>query len=211
MNKTQQTHPFNGSGGSINDLSSYFRYRSFQCVGISYRLPCYYVSFPRSRHGSGLIEYSVAPSFIAAACYMTFARILWYVTPSDRRNFRSLWLPARWVAPVFVLFDMGAFFIQFLGVVAAASAYTNTSKRDEKAQQTKINNAVRVLKFGLIVQLLCFGVFALIGSRFMFISRGWTVASINPPAGWRRLAWSVNTSATLIMVSTLGRLEIGAC
>lgn len=142
---------------------------------------------------------SVAPSFMAAACYMTFGRIMWYVTPSDRRSFRSLWLPARWVAPLFVLFDMGAFVIQFLGVAAAASAYTHP--RAGGPQQTKVASAVRVLKLGLIVQLLCFGVFALIGSRFMFISRAWTPVSIDPQPRWRRLAWSVNASATLITVS----------
>ena len=132
---------------------------------------------------------------------MTFGRILWYVTPSNQRNFRTLWLPAGWVAPLFVLLDMGAFFIQFLGVAAAASAYTE--KKDEATQKADIDKAVGVLQFGLVLQLACFGVFAFIGSRFIFISRKWPGVGIDPHPTWRRLAWTVNVAATIIMVRQL--------
>ncbi len=142
---------------------------------------------------------SVAPSFVAAACYMSFGRLVWWVTPSHHRGFKTLWVPARWITPLFVSFDLGSFFVQFIGLAVIASGFT--SNKTGKDLQHSINNGIRVLKFGLIIQLLCFGIFALISARFIFISRRWRNEWLDGGnARWRRLGWAINVSSTLIMV-----------
>ena len=39
----------------------------------------------------------LAPSIMAASCYMAFGRLVWYITPHSKLNFKKLWIPPRWV------------------------------------------------------------------------------------------------------------------
>jgi hypothetical protein len=132
---------------------------------------------------------------MAAACYMALGRLIWYVTPVAKLKFRSLCIAPRRVAPLFVTFDLGAFFIQFLGICAIGSAYTSTKTPDAQ----KLESGIHLLKFGLVVQLFCFGLFAVIGTRFLLSSRRWRTEV--PREKWVRLTYAINGAATLIMVS----------
>jgi RTA1 like protein len=138
---------------------------------------------------------------MAAACYMAFGRIVWYTTPPGERRFERLWVPPRWITPIFVIFDISAFLIQLMGVGAVGAAVTA-----EPQDQKKLSHGYSVLKFGLVIQLLCFTMFAIVGFRFFFLSRGWTV---KPEPGlrrpWRQLLNAVNVCATLITVSSSSR------
>lgn len=147
---------------------------------------------------------SLAPSFIAAACYMTFGRMVWWVTPVEKRTLWTLWCPPRFLTAIFVLFDLGSFFVQFLGACAVGAAYTG---KDLSAEQREdgTENGLAVLKLGLVLQLVCFGIFAVVGARFLVVSRRWAGRASPYNAekpSWRRLSWMVNLSATLITVSS---------
>lgn len=145
---------------------------------------------------------------MAAACYMVFGRLVWFVTPSSKLRASVLWVPPRWITPIFVTFDILAFLVQFLGVGAVAAA-TAALTGDSNDQNKTLSAGYTILKFGLVLQLACFGIFAVIGFRYFFISRQWappTIPCLQKP--WKWLLLAVNLSATLITVSTLHRTRL---
>ena len=77
---------------------------------------------------------------------MVFGRIVWYTTPPGERRFARLWVPPRWITPLFVVSNISAFLIQLLGVGAVGAAVT-----EKPPDQEKLSNGYRVLKFGLII------------------------------------------------------------
>lgn len=140
---------------------------------------------------------------MAAACYATFGRLLWWVTPPERHHLRTLWCSARFVTPLFICFDLGSFFIQLLGAGAVGTAYTSKTLTPA-AQQDKIRTGLAALKLGFALQLGCFGLFFVIGTRFLCVSRRWagTPLCYAAPSGanWTRLNWAVNVAAIAITV-----------
>lgn len=132
---------------------------------------------------------------------MTFGRLVWYLTPSDRRTFSTLWVPARWITPIFVSFDMFAFLIQLASITDVRSAYT--SSKPLKDATTMFEHGLHVLKVGLIIQLLCFTAFAIIGLRFTLVSRKWVNHSTALEGKSKRCVWMVNGAGTLIMVGAI--------
>jgi hypothetical protein len=126
---------------------------------------------------------------------MAFGRLICFITPPAFLNTRTLWVSPRWITVIFVLFDISSFCIQFLGLLVLAGAYKPSSVAEDST--VAITRGEHILKFGLVIQLLCFGLFGVIGARFLYISREWVA-----PNGteWRLLAWVINISAFLIMV-----------
>ncbi|KAF2022237.1 RTA1-domain-containing protein [Aaosphaeria arxii CBS 175.79] len=150
----------------------------------------------------------LAPSFIAAACYVTFGRIVWLVAPRDERNFKTLWFPPRFVSIIFVLFDIGAFLIQLSGATELSSAVIQDDISAKEAAD-KTRRGVTILRVGLILQLICFGLFVIVGSRFIIISRRWTDRPLQydvPSTRWQRLNWTTNAAATVIMIRAFYRI-----
>ncbi|KAF2651334.1 RTA1-domain-containing protein, partial [Lophiostoma macrostomum CBS 122681] len=156
----------------------------------------------------GYLALILAPSFIAAACYATFGRIVWWVAPVTERSFRVLWCPPRFITIFFVAFDLGSFFIQLIGASSVGSASLDKSLgASERDKRTRDGQSI--LKFGLVLQLICFGIFTVIGIRFIAISRRWSEIPLRhgaPHVQWQRLNWTVNISAFLIMVRAIYRI-----
>lgn len=127
---------------------------------------------------------------------MTFGRLVWWVTPNERLNVRTLWCPPRWITPIFVAFDLITFSIQLAGVSRTGDAFkSGVSPRDK---QDAIDTGIHILRIGLGLQLICFGLFVLIGVRFCLVGRRWRA-----PDGvtkWKRLNMAVNGAAGLISV-----------
>ncbi|KAB8356324.1 hypothetical protein FH972_023908 [Carpinus fangiana] len=148
----------------------------------------------------------IAPSFIAASCYMVFGRIVWATTPLEKLKARHLWVPPRWITPIFCLFDLFSFVVQALGVAVVASAFnpSNPTIVDGHvivdAEKTKAGT--RLIEAGVIMQVVCFGLFALLAWRFMFISRQFRP---NMRENWKRLSWAVNAAGTLIALRAVFR------
>ena len=130
---------------------------------------------------------------MAAACYMAFGRLVWYISPYAKLNFKSLWVPPRWITPIFVSFDAVTFFIQMVGISAAATAIHGPGDVDID----QLNNGLKVAKIGLILQMICFLFFAIIGIHFLFASRKWSVPLSRAKRGqWQRLNMAINVAAT---------------
>ena len=140
----------------------------------------------------------LAPSFLAAGCYMTFGRMVYWVTPETKRTFRNIWAPARFVALIFTFLDAFSFFIQCLGVLYLIATF---SRRDLTIPQQE--NALRityaVLQFGFIMQTSVFGIFSIIAFRFMIASNAWG-NEWPDPGRWRKLGWAVVVASLLVTV-----------
>ena len=146
---------------------------------------------------------SLGPTFMAAACYATFGRILWWIAPPESHSFRLLWCPTRLVTPFFVLFDLGSFGIQRLGAGAVGTAYSSRDLSAEQQQErARVGNGA--LTLGFVLQLICFSMFVAISMRFLVVSRRWGshVPCYSAPSGvkWTRLNWAVNLATLAIAV-----------
>jgi len=99
-----------------------------------------------------------------------------------------------------MLFDFGSFVVQLWGVSATGASYSSNDTKGEK--ERGFNLGLKILKLGLILQVVCFGIFALISARFLVVSKYWNKSSFGVSDGrWRRLGYIVNIAAGLIMVS----------
>jgi hypothetical protein len=140
---------------------------------------------------------------MAAACYATFGRLLWWVTPVESHNVRTLWCPARFVTSLFVSFDLGSFFIQLLGAGAVGTAYASKSL-STKDRQDKIQSGVATLKLGFSLQLICFALFVVVGARFLYVSRRWAGKPLRysgpSQPNWTQLNWVINAATFAITV-----------
>jgi hypothetical protein len=142
----------------------------------------------------------LAPSLIAAACYATFSRIIWWVTPQERRQIRLLWCPLQFVAPISIGLVLIASLFTLIGAGIAATTYLKESLLEKLPQE-----GLALLQMGLILQLVGLLTFSSIAIQFMLVSRHWM--DISPPSaahlrvGWRGLGWTVITAILLLTVS----------
>ncbi|KAK9311788.1 RTA1 like protein-domain-containing protein [Lipomyces starkeyi] len=93
----------------------------------------------------------LAPVLIAAACYVIFGRIVFHIIPAHSRTTKFLWVPPRFITPIFVVCDIGKFLIALLLQLAGA--------------------VIDIAITGIATQLLCFGLFSIVAIRFNFISK----------------------------------------
>ncbi|KAL8936950.1 MAG: hypothetical protein Q9216_004665 [Gyalolechia sp. 2 TL-2023] len=152
----------------------------------------------RNSFNASFLLVMLAPSALAAGLYQMFGRLLYYTVPPSHRTFRTLFLPARFIAPFFVIFDVVSFFIQLIG---AGIVLQNAKKKDVSAQKKGIN----ILRFGLIIQAVVFGAFAILAMRIVLISKRWQFAW--PDGGqWKRLGWAVTAGSCLITFRAVFRI-----
>lgn len=62
------------------------------------------------------------------------------------------------------------------------------------------------MRLGLVLQLICFVLFAVVAARFVILSRRWAGRPLrygDPHVRWERLNWAVNAAAALILVGLL--------
>ena len=130
----------------------------------------------------------LAPAIIAASCYMAMGRVILHVTPPKYQTIKKLWVPPRWMTPIFVGCDVVAFLIQVLGASRVGSD-------DFKV----VKQSYSIMKIGLSVQLACFGFFIIVATRFHFVAR--TFRQYWPDDKWTKFGWGINVASVLIFVS----------
>ncbi|KAI8966242.1 RTA1 like protein [Daldinia sp. FL1419] len=162
----------------------------------------------------------LAPVLMAGAIYVVFGRIVFHVVPAHERTTRLLWIPPRWITPIFVTFDVISLLVQLVGAVSVSS----TQVTDEDAEK-KMNTGKNVALVGLAIQIAAFGLFTVIAARFHFTSQRFETSllsrletidggksvlvrgvsrKINP--NWRRLLYAVNVSCALILIRSVFRV-----
>ncbi|KAB8229627.1 hypothetical protein ETB97_012075 [Aspergillus alliaceus] len=135
----------------------------------------------------------LAPTVMAAACYMSMSRIIMHACRPEYINMRTLWVTPRFMTPIFVTCDILALVIQLIGGVCAISKTPST-----------IRLGYNIAKAGLIVQIVSFGFFIIISIRFHFISRN--SAIVRSETSWRQLLLCINVSCILIFARSVYRL-----
>jgi hypothetical protein len=151
----------------------------------------------------------LAPSFLAAACYTAFSRVVWFSCPAHALTFRTLWCFPRWITPTFVIFDLFSFLIQLVGASQISRRYNN-----EAAGARTITSSERealpgriILILGLVLQMLCFLTFSLISIRYFYISsHRWSAHDLGDMKLWRKLSYTINLSSVLIALRAVYRI-----
>lgn len=138
----------------------------------------------------------VAPAVYAAACYQAFGRVVLWVVPPEYQTAKHLWLPSRYITPLFVGCDVFAFFVQVIGGSMLAGANTSS----------KLTTGKNVILVGLAIQMITFGFFVLASIRFSFFLRK-TLHGVPLPAerNWRLFLRIINVSSVVILVRTVAR------
>jgi hypothetical protein len=197
----------------------YFKHKAFflylLLLGIAFELVGYWtrvVAIKDPENASaGAATYlftTVAPSFIAAALYMNFSRIIYWVTPDQKRGLRYTWVPARWFSTIFISLDFVAFLIQCIGIFALIA---NAAKKDLTLDQQKaaLKLTYDILKVGFMMQVANFSVFVFIALRFMIASNSykfdWPDAGTEKQGQWRTIAWIVIANGFLIVARAVYR------
>ncbi|KAI1412932.1 RTA1-domain-containing protein [Hypoxylon sp. FL1857] len=162
----------------------------------------------------------LAPVLMAGVIYVVFGRIVFHVVPAEHRTTKLLWIPPRWITPIFVSFDIIALLVQLIGAVSVSG--TRATDKDA-ANKLKIGKDVALV--GLAIQMGAFGLFTIIAARFHFTSQQFeaslkwrleeagsgkavlvkgTSKKINP--NWRHLLYALNVSCILILIRSVFRV-----
>ncbi|KAI0122202.1 RTA1 like protein [Daldinia grandis] len=162
----------------------------------------------------------LAPVLMAGVIYVVFGRIVFHVVPVQERTTRLLWIPPRWVTPIFVTFDVISLLVQLVGAVSVST----TEVTDDDAEDT-INMGKNIALVGLAIQIAAFGLFTVIAARFHFTSQRFEASllsrlevtdggksvlvkglsrKINP--NWRHLLYAVHVSCILILIRSIFRV-----
>jgi RTA1 like protein len=123
-------------------------------------------------------------SLIGIANIFTFTRLMWWVTPSDKRNARTLLCPPKWISAVWV------------GTLAATDIVKTVG------MNLRMNpTAQRAEEIGLVLQFFVLAAFAGLMGRFMWMSRAWLVNGDAEARDWRMLGWTICSVAAIDAVS----------
>lgn len=149
----------------------------------------------------------LAPSFLAAACYTAFSRVVWFSCPAHALSFKALWCFPRWITPTFVIFDLFSFVIQLVGASQISNSYDHDDSplRSIEESEKKMVAGRVILVLGLILQLSCYLTFAIIALRYFVISLHWRANDLGDWKMWRRLSWMINIAAGLITLRAIYR------
>ncbi|KAF1937703.1 hypothetical protein EJ02DRAFT_426353 [Clathrospora elynae] len=149
----------------------------------------------------------LAPSFLAAACYTAFSRVIWFSCPTHALDFATLWCFPRWITPTFVIFDLFSFLIQLIGASQISRQYGDdaSGSRTISASEQKALLGRVILILGLVLQMLCFLSFSIISMRYFYISRQWTAHDLGDMKIWRKLSYTINVSSVIIALRAIYR------
>ncbi|PVI03168.1 hypothetical protein DM02DRAFT_264922 [Periconia macrospinosa] len=153
----------------------------------------------------------LAPSFLAAACYTAFSRVVWFSCPNHSLNFRTLWCFPSYITPTFVIFDLFSFVVQLAGASTVSANYNHddSPSRSIESSERRVTAGRVILVLGLIMQVSCYLSFAIIALRYFIISLSFRCEDLGDWKMWRRLSYLINFAAGLITLRAIYRtLEI---
>lgn len=161
----------------------------------------------------------LAPVLMAGIIYVAFGRIVFHVVPPEARTVRLLWVPARWLTPIFVGFDIFALFLQLVGAVIISGTQLTSSNAI-----SKLHTGKNIALAGVSTQIGAFGLFTIIAARFHFTSRRFTAelerryravpgdkfvtlegSERKFKPRWRMLLYAINFSCGMIIVRSIYR------
>ena len=156
---------------------------------------CHAVLNPKSM-GAYIIQmmgYQIAPSMLGISIFFTFTRVIWWVTPNDKRSRRVLWFPIHKISfcwtLLFALPDIGK------GIAG------NIGKPAEGKMPNPASIGSRIQQICLAVGFFVAALWTLWAIRFMRMSRKWIINGEAEDKDWRKLGWACVGSGVLLTVS----------
>ncbi|KAH7020384.1 RTA1 like protein-domain-containing protein [Ilyonectria destructans] len=131
----------------------------------------------------------VAPALFAATIYMELARIVVMVDGEGH-----VLIPKKWLTKIFVFGDLFSFFLQGGGGGYQASGTLEA-----------LESGAKVIIAGLIVQLICFGVFIVVAISFHRSIRKSPTGLSNSGVPWKKHMTALYIGSMLIMVRSVFR------
>jgi hypothetical protein len=128
----------------------------------------------------------IAPTLVSLGNVFTYTRIVWFVTPNEKRNFKTLWGPPKATSIMW-----GLLFTLADGTKGVAQ---NVLKPTDPL-------STKIVETAQIVQLFMYLAFFLVTLRFMRMSRRWLIHGAAEEKNWRKLGWTVVASSGLLAVS----------
>ncbi|OJJ78141.1 hypothetical protein ASPBRDRAFT_50924 [Aspergillus brasiliensis CBS 101740] len=146
--------------------------------------------YPEYDLGPEVVQYIlilVAPALLAASIYMEFGRLI-IMTDGDRFSI----IRRTWLTKVFVIGDVISFLAQFSGGAMLAN-------------DTTASQGQNIMKVGVVVQLLFFGLFiaTIIVFNMRLSKQGSSTKNIVP---WKKHIVALYSTGTLIMIRSIFRL-----
>ncbi|KAL2043869.1 hypothetical protein N7G274_003389 [Stereocaulon virgatum] len=201
----------------IIHIYQYLRYGSWflylLLAGVCMEIAGYWARVYSIKHSDNLgihaLDYyltMLAPSVLAAACYMVFGRLVYWVTPPSHRSFHQLWLPPRFLAPCFITLSVVSLTAQLVGILFLTDIMMSIDTSPQR-HKDNTNIGIQILRAGLMFQMAIFGGFTALGIRFAYVRRRWV--HVSPVAGvecWRIMAWMIRGVCTIISLRTLSRI-----
>ncbi|KAF2434667.1 hypothetical protein EJ08DRAFT_426080 [Tothia fuscella] len=130
----------------------------------------------------------IGPSLAVIGNIFTLTRVIWWVTPNERRNFKTLCAPPHAISMMWaVLFS----------IPDIAKSVGQQAFKPQDPTGLKIQEIGQVLQF---FALLGFFIFAL---RFMRMSKRWLVHGAAEEKQWRKLGWTTVAVAGLTLARSV--------
>ena len=161
----------------------------------------------------------LSPVLMAGIVYVAFGRIVFHVVPPEARTLRLLWVPPRWLTPIFVGFDVLALCLQLIGAVIISGTEITSPNAAHK-----LKNGKHLALAGVSTQIAAFGLFTIIAARFHFTSRRFAAdlerryravpgdkfvtlegSERKFKPRWRVLLYAVNFSCLMIIIRSVYR------
>ncbi|KAF2855909.1 hypothetical protein T440DRAFT_463256 [Plenodomus tracheiphilus IPT5] len=173
-----------------------------ECIGFIVRAKSINEPTNKATFYTSYIILLAAPSFMSAGCYAIFGRIVWWVTPAETRRSRLFWPPIHVTVPLLIVLVLVCALLQLIGAVKVANA-------DLVVTGDVPWTGLAMLKVGMILQIVGFALFFVIGARFVFLSRYWANKTLPYPAprgSWSLIYWTIYGSVMVMMIRTVYRL-----
>jgi len=132
----------------------------------------------------------MVPSLLAIGIFFVFTRVIWFVTPNEKRNKQVIGLPIHHITLLWGL----AFVIPDLTKGVMGMAFK------ELAQCDPHSYPVRIEEICMVIQIFVFMLFTVWTARFMQMANHWLIPGEAEAKNWRKLGWATVASSAIMTV-----------
>jgi hypothetical protein len=137
--------------------------------------------------------FQIAPSLLGISLFFTFTRIIWWVTPNEKRTRNVLWFPVH---------KISFFWTLFFAIPDMTKAIISNMEKPEKGKPPNPASLFnRIQQICLAIQFFVVVLWTLWAARLMRVSRKWVISGEAEDKNWRALGWACVASSTLLSVS----------
>ncbi|KAF2404391.1 hypothetical protein EJ06DRAFT_518806 [Trichodelitschia bisporula] len=125
----------------------------------------------------------IAPTLVAIGTIFTMTRLVWWVTPNERRNLQTLMAPPKMISFMWAGFVSICDISKAVGQMGFPHGHPTGTK---------------IMQIATVVQFFVYAGYAVWALRFMMISRRWVIHHDAEAKNWRSLGWSVVLASVML-------------